>query len=284
MKTKILIISMLCIALAALSSCSSSGEGGNKTGNQVPTLNISVFIDLSDRIADKKLVPNQVSRDTAIINYIVDYFVANTMGINILKSENKMKVFFYPTPADQKISELSKQLSVDVGEKKGVGKRVALENMKETFPITLDSIYTKTLESQKWPGCDIWDFFQSKRVDNLCIKNNARNILVILTDGYIYHEKNAFKDGNSYSYIGHKNIEQKDDWALIDKRNGELSGKGLEVLMLEINPVKPSHKNRMTEILEKWFKSMGVEKFVAAETDANITNTETILKNFLEQQ
>ncbi len=146
------------------------------------------------------------------------------MGINILKSENKMKVFFYPTPADQQISELSKKLSVDVGEKKGVGKRIALENIRGTFPATLDSIYTKTLATQQWPGCDIWDFFQSKRVDNLCIKNNARNILVVLTDGYIYHEKNAFKDGNSYSYIGHKNIEQKDDWALIDKRNGELSG------------------------------------------------------------
>ncbi len=46
MKIKILAITMLCIALAALASCSSSGEGGNKTDNQVQTLNISVFIDL----------------------------------------------------------------------------------------------------------------------------------------------------------------------------------------------------------------------------------------------
>ncbi len=275
--------SKIFILLAALFMVACGAGGGSKQEQNKPqTLNISVFLDLSDRIADKNLVPNQVYRDTAIINYLTEYFISHTLGIHILQSENKMKVFFYPTPQDAKISELSKRLSVDIGSKTGVGKRVSLEAMRTVFPETLDSIYSKSMESKKWPGCDIWDFFSSKKVDNLCVKNGARNILVILTDGYIYHEKNAFQEGDAYSYIGHKKLDGKQDITLIDRRKGDLSGKGLEVLMLEINPSKPAHKDKMMKTLENWFQSMGIEKFVAAETDANLTNTETIIKNFLD--
>ena len=70
--------------------------------------------------------------------------------------------------------------------------------------------------------------------------------------------------------------------SLIDKRKGELKNKGLEVLMLEINPYQRDQRDKMVNVLENWFASMGVEKFVVAETDANLTNTQTIIKNFLE--
>lgn len=279
MKIRNIILTLFTVTF--LMSCGAGG--GQKHGTEQPqTLNISVFLDLSDRIADRNLVPNQVYRDTAIINYLIEYFISKTLGIHILQSENKMKVFFYPTPQDTRISELSKLLSVDIGSKNGVEKRTTLEAMRTVFPATLDSIYSKTLASNKWPGCDIWDFFSSKKVDNLCVKNGARNIVVILTDGYIYHEKNAFQEGDAYSYIGHKKLDSKQEISLIDRRKGELAGKGLEVLMLEVNPAKPAHKDKMMKILEKWFSDMGVEKFVAAETDANLTNTETIIKNFLD--
>ena len=39
----------------------------------------------------------------------------------------------------------------------------------------------------------------------------------------------------------------------------------------------------MEKVLEDWLNNMGVEKFVIAETDANLTNTQAIIKNFLEQ-
>ena len=278
MKIKSIILSFIVAIL--LMSCG----GGSPTDlkQQPQTLNVSIYLDLSDRIADKNLVPNQVYRDTAIINYLIEYFISQTLDIHILTSENKMKVFFYPMPQDAKISELSKRLNVDISEKKGIDKRTSLEAMRKDFPAILDTIYTKTLESKKWPGCDIWDFFSSKKVDNLCIKKGARNIIVILTDGYIYYDKNAFQEGDAYSYIGHKKLENLKNYSLIDRRNGELADKGLEILMLEINPEKPAHRDKMVKILGDWFKAMGIEKFTAVETDANLTNTETIIKSFME--
>ncbi|MBO7559204.1 MAG: hypothetical protein J6T52_12025 [Bacteroidaceae bacterium] len=230
----------------------------------------------------RNLTPNQTYRDTAIINYLVDYFRSKTLGPTILKNENKMKVFFYPTPNDTEISTLAQGLNVDIGLKQGVEKRKALDEMKGRFQSNLERIYEETLNAGKWVGCDIWDFFSSKKVDNLCVKNGARNIVVILTDGYIFAENNKIKaNNNQYSYILPQTLAINGS-SLIDKRKGELKDKGLEILMLEVNPYQPDHRDKMVNILENWFKSMGVDKLVIAETDANLTNTQTIIKNFLE--
>ena len=271
-------ISMMALFVAFLfSSCGPSIL--EKKGPQ--PLNISVYLDLSDRLT-RDLTPNQTYRDTAVINYLVDYFRSKTLGPTILKSENKMKVFFYPTPNNSEISILAQGLNVDIAEKQGVEKRKALDEMKDVFQSNLKQIYDETMKDQNWVGCDIWDFFSNKKVDNLCVRSGARNIIVILTDGYIFAENHKIKEGNAYSYILPQTLSV-DGSSLIDRRNGELAGKDIEVLMLEINPYQPAHQERMTSILEEWFHAMGVEKFVVAETDANLTNTQTIIKNFLEQ-
>lgn len=245
----------------------------------IKSLNISVYLDLSDRLT-RELKPNQTYRDIAIVNYLVDFFKSQTLGPKILKSENKMKVMFYPTPQNSEISTMAEKLNVDMAEKQGIAKRQALEDMKDAFQTNLAHIYEETLNEGNWIGCDIWGFFQQKKVDNLCVRPNARNIVVILTDGYIYDENNKIKDGNAYSYILPQTLEA--DGILIDNRKGELKGNGIEVLMLEVNSYKQEHRDKMIKVLEDWFASMGVEKFVVAETDANLTNTKTIIKNFLE--
>lgn len=53
--------------------------------------------------------------------------------------------------------------------------------------------------------------------------------------------------------------------------------------MLEVNPYQPQHRDRMEKILGDWFTAMGIKKYSIAETDANMTNTETIIKNFLDE-
>lgn len=274
------------ISLVGLCSCGGSSDGSKKgdsgTNNSDRTLNISVYLDLSDRLIRDNLQPNQMYRDTAIINYLVDYFKDHTLGPNILKSKNKMKIFFYPTPNNSEITNLAQGLSVDIGELKGIDRRKALESMKETFQKNLGQIYQSTLEDKKWVGCDIWDFFSNKTVDNLCIKDDARNIVIILTDGYIFAENHKIKEGTAYSYILPQTLAD-DTSTLIDRRNGELKGKGLEVLMLEVNPYQVEQRDKIVKTLENWFSSMGVEKFVVAETDANMTNTQTVIKNFLDK-
>lgn len=267
------------LGVIALSACC----GGPKKETPAPQpLNISIYLDLSDRLV-RGLTPDQMYRDTAIINYFTDLFIRQNIGSALISpdNKNKIKVIFYPTPEYSDISTHAKGLNVDMESLSTAERGDAIDNIKEVFQKNLTQIYEETLEAQKWVGCDIWDFFSSKKVDNLCIKNGARNILVILTDGYIYAENNKIREGNAYSYILPQTLAI-DGSSLIDRRSGDLKDKGLEVLMLEINPYQPNQRNKMVKILEDWFSAMGIEKFVVAETDANLTNTETIIKNFLE--
>lgn len=286
MKKKILGILLLIIFITAsifiIKKIIDPGPDPKPIENEPRSLNISIFLDLSDRLV-RDMTPPQMYRDTAIVNYLVDYFKQETLGPSILKSRNNLKVFCYPSPQDSEIAVLMKGLSVDIGEKNGVEKRMALEAMKTQFQQNLGQIYNETLEERRWVGCDIWDFFSNKKVDNFCIRPNARNIIVILTDGYIFHENNKIKEGHAYSYILPKTLSDKESF-LIDRRNGDLKGKGVEVLVLEVNPYQKAHQNQIFEILENWFTSMGVEKVMVSETEADMVNTQTIIKNFLDNK
>ena len=245
---------------------------------QSPALNISVFIDLSDRLTRSAFPPSQMSRDTAIIAYLTDYFKKQTLGPQILNSQNSIKVFFYPTPHIPEISTLAQGLGVEIATLKGVEKSMALENMKTNFLQNLSQIYNVALQQQNFIGCDIWDFFSNKKVDQLCIRPNARNIIIILTDGYLYYANNKQQQGNAYSYVLPQTLTKANS-SLITKRQGL---ENLEVLMLEVNPYTPAQRDPLIHVLEEWFHEMGVKKFLAVETDLP-TTIQPIIKNFLEQ-
>lgn len=279
MKRKFYIGSFIAFFTLLLVSCA----GVEEPKEEPIPLNISVIIDLSDRIT-KHPAPSQMSRDTAIINYLADYFKRETLGPQILKSKNSMRVFFYPEPEDCNISNLARNLKVDVATKKGVGKRMAVDTMKSVFQTTLTHIYEETLKTDNWPGADIWDFFNSGNVDDLCIKENARNILVILTDGELLYESTMrapiTKDGKKgYNYINKFVIEEPNSYLITD-REGELKGKGLEVLMLEIIP-EPQKRDRIKQLIGDWFKSMGIEKYKICETTPDASSTEMKIEKFL---
>ena len=178
------------IAILGVIILSSCGEKNKIQVENEHQLNISIYLDLSDRLI-RDITPNQVYRDTAIINYIVDYFRSQTLGPTILKSRNKIKVFFYPTPNDSEISTLAQGLSVDIESKQGVEKRKALDMIKEIFQKNLAQIYGETLNENKWIGCDIWDFFSSKKVDNFWRRGKCPWIVPLPPDQNILVQRNS---------------------------------------------------------------------------------------------
>lgn len=268
---------LVCLFMATIISCTDKKKNNENT-TQRP-LNISIYLDLSDRLV-RDMQPSQVSRDTAAVGYILDYFKRQTMGPHILQSQNRLKVFFYPSPNSSDIATLAGELDINMAQLKGVEKRKKLESMKSLFQKNLSQIYNKTISEHEWIGCDIWDFFSSKKVDAQCIKNGARNILIILTDGYLYAANNKIKEGNAYSYILPQTL--KEEAPLIVRRKGL---ENLEVGVFEINPYSKEEGYKLIPILENWLKNMGIseEHLVVAETDLP-TNTQTLLKSFLEKE
>lgn len=292
MKTRNLIIGI--IAIVALASCStqcpkkteSAGEGAGKGVSQSDKpLNISIYLDLSDRLK-RNLTPSQKERDLAIVGHIADYFRGQTVDPKILQSKNDIKVFFYPAPNSSDIATLAEDLCIDITKFNGVEKRVVLDgdanqgkpSLKERFNKNLSAIYDKTLEANQWPGCDIWDFFSNKNVDTQCIREGFRNILIILTDGYLFDEKHKVQDGNAYSYVTPATLRNPNT-SLIVKRTGL---ENLEVRILEVNPTDINHRDQLKNVLENWLKGMGVkeENITVSQTDLP-SNTQTIVDSFL---
>ena len=243
-------------------------EIGEIDKSELP-LNITVYLDLSDRLikngtettVDDK---TQFTRDTTIISQLEDIFIKDCMSNNkLLQSKNHFQVVFYPAPNTSKIYELAADLNIDLNSVNPKEKRKLIKDMKQKFSTALSSIYQQTIQDKVWTGSDIWGFFSNKKVDNICIREGYRNVLVILTDGYLYHVNNKINEGNSYSYILDQTL-QNDESSLLVKRKGL---EDLEVLMLEINPSDPKKLTKMTSVLETWFNEMGVNHFVVADTD-----------------
>ena len=288
MKTTKIIIGI--VTILAFASCVGTGSNKTEQPNEIASqsdkpLNISIYLDLSDRL-QSGLTPSQKERDLAIVGHIVDYFRVQTVGPKILQSKNNIKVFFYPAPNSSEIATLAEELSIDITKYNGVERRVVLDgdatqgkpSLKESFNKNLSAIYDKTLVENQWPGCDIWDFFSSKNVDTQCIRDGFRNILVILTDGYLFDEKHKVKDGNAYSYVTPTTL--KDPKAsLIVKRTGL---ENLEVRILEVNPTDINYRDQLKTVLENWLKGMGVkeENITVSQTDLP-SNTQTVINSFL---
>lgn len=270
-KINILILGAFLTTIVGLSACSSTSE--NKQPAEEP-LNISVILDLSDRLITNKVQP-QMERDTAIIGYLCDVFKSKTLGKQILTSKNKMRVLFYPTPIIPEINSLARKLSVDISQYKGVDKRDMIETMHSTFINSLLPIYEKTINDSKWLGCDIWDFFSSGKVKTQCMEKGSRNIIVILTDGFLYHANNVIKEGDALSYVLPKILNPNS--SLIVRCNDL---QDLEVLMLEVNTQNPTQRNQLVKVLKDWFQNMGISHVEIHETDLP-TSTEKAITNFI---
>lgn len=222
-----------------------------------------------------------MTRDTTIIRQLEDIFISESVKNNgIINSQNHFQVVFYPTPNSSQINVLAENLNVDLSKAKAKEKRKMLNEMKPKFSEALGAIYDQTIKDSNWTGCDIWGFFSNKKVDQICVRDGYRNVLVILTDGYLYHVNNKIKKGTAYSYILDKTLAT-DDATLLVKRQGL---DNLEVLMLEINPTDPKNMTKMTSTLEAWFKEMGVKHFVVADTDIPQNITPVIDSFFGERQ
>ncbi|MDE6485525.1 MAG: hypothetical protein K2L14_09060 [Duncaniella sp.] len=237
-------------------------------------VNLSVFIDLSDRIAYNSIY---IERDMEIVDQLVDYFIdCSYANSNLPRSKNKFNIFFYPLPSDNSVAMLAKGLNADLSVLNPGEKKDKLDELKESVETNLSQIYALAIKDQKFIGCDIWGFFSDKKVDNLCMLPGYRNILVILTDGYLYHIENKKQEGNAYSYLNGQNL-MLPGTSLIVARNGL---QDLEVLMLELNPKSINQFHTMQEIIENWLRGMGVEHFMVVQTDVPV-NTEKYVKAFL---
>lgn len=285
------------IATTLLISCGSddtkdTSENDNASGTVQPKqLNISILLDLSDRVI-QSMQPEQSERDIQIISAIIDVFKNKMQTDGAYRSKSKMQILFNPAPTDPNVNNIAKKLSVDLSKIDNKKKKEIYDNIETDFEEGLKEIYKLTQQSKNWVGSDIWRFFKYD-ANELCVEKDTeyRNILVIITDGYIYHKQSQDREKNRTAYVtanflqkeGFRNPNWKDkfekgDYGFIAPGQ---TFENLDIMVLEINP-SPTNKNDEDIIrayLGKWFDEMKVKNKVIYNTDLP-ANTQKRIVNF----
>ncbi len=289
-----LLLPLICGSLCVL-SCGgkdASKEKGEKSVEQNKEnslqLNITFLLDLSDRIDTVKYpaYPQHYKRDIEVIKTFVQFFKKDMEKRGAFKAKGKMRVIFSPAPQDAAINRIVENLNIDlepIDWKNTKEKKEIYKKIDETFEQNLTDVYNQTIVQGNFIGADIWRFFQYD-VKDYCIAQNSekysyRNILVILTDGYLFHVNSKDKVGNRTAYISPNNIEQwglrqsnwkqrfdTEDFGFITHRNDL---QDLEILVLEITPAeKHQHDGDvMRAYFDKWFKEMNVKYYEIHNSD-----------------
>ncbi|MDO6854224.1 hypothetical protein Q4599_11595 [Cellulophaga lytica] len=263
-----------------------------KLSSKRPNLNISVLLDLSDRINPKKYPSPAMDfykRDIGYLKSIGESFEIHLMNKKSIQINDKIQAFIEPEPSDINLNKKIEALKISFS-KSDATKDKILSTSKKYDSIS-KLIYEAAIKDNNYVGSDIWRFFKSK-VNDYCIEENYRNILIVLTDGYIYHKDTKLKDNNRSSFLipqtikasglnktnWKEKIEQKDYGFITENKN--LSN--LEVLVLGINADKknPYEEDVITAYWTKWFKEMNVKEFEMKQADLP-SHMDQIIRSFI---
>lgn len=152
-------------------------------------------------------------------------------------------------------------------------------------------IYELAIKDNHYVGSDTWSFFKNK-VKDYSIEEEYRNILIILTDGYMFHMNNKRTEGNKTTFLTPEyirseklnssqweNIFEKGEYGFIPATDNL---ENLEILVLGINP---DPKNQYEgELIRKywadWFEKMGVKRYEIKDAELP-SNMEKIIQDFI---
>jgi hypothetical protein len=289
---RLFLLSILVFSFFICVENSGCGPTEKKVNAQPKQLNISILLDLSDRI-NPLINPDAQKNDIENIHTITEFFKSNMELFDAYNAKGKIRIFFSPPPSNPNINSIVSKLTIDCSKMDNKGRRKVYDNITEDYAQNLEKIYKETIDSSDWDGSDIWRFFKTD-VKDYCIERdtNYRNILIIFTDGYLYHKQSLFNDKNRFTYLlGSSNLIQyrkpnfeqlikTNDFGIMSEQN-DLSA--LEVLVLEIKAENPNNKideDILPFLWKKWFNEMKVSHYEAYCSDLP-ANTKTRITKFL---
>ncbi len=264
--------------------------------NKEKNLNISILLDLSDRI-DPNKYPNPAmsyaDRDLGYIHSVANAFQNHVLNKKTIMLYDQIEEFFDPAPSDPKINDYAEELKFKINQSNA--SKELINSIPKRYDSLSDKMYKSTIQKGEYIGSDTWRFFKDK-VKNYCIDECSRNILVILTDGYIYHINTKLEEGTKTSYISPQLLRNKglnkSNWSELIEKNGygfmpatdNLSN--LEVLVIGIVNHDAENNPYGKEVIKKywsdWLTNMGVTKFELLDDDLP-SNLDKVIEKFITQ-
>ncbi|HIL58567.1 MAG TPA: hypothetical protein EYG39_11745 [Rhodothermales bacterium] len=258
----------------------------------------SLLLDLSDRVDPEvsPATPSHRDRDLAAAAAVVEAFVAEMRAKGAFAAEGRIRTLFSPTPADAAVNEVAQGLTTDLGGMSPADKKGVHDGLGAEYQEGLARIYDAVLAERNYVGADIWRFFADGDAANLAVDPDpaVRNVLVVLTDGYAYHEATVHREGNRTSYLTGSLLEgeglrdvggweqrfREGDYGFVDPG---VDLPSLEVLVLEVAPSEghPGDFAVMRAYFGKMFEEMEVARYEVLKTDLP-ANTRPLIQQFLD--
>jgi hypothetical protein len=326
-----IVIAILFILATSCNTTNTSNSKNNKTQQDTvvnTNLNILISPDLSNRITEKYAKPID---DIEIIKRILELYYPSIYksGGRVLNQKDKISLLITNPQLMNTYNINDESLKIDIS---GF-------NNDERIKYFTDPLHYKTFENDKnimineitkvyesakenTVGADIYDLFKSRLNSDIILEdekpknsfdhiviNRNRNILILLTDGYIEaglygepeNKKQYFyldneiirtfrKDFKKSEEINMKLFFEKNGYGLVPLANPALNN--LEVLAVEFydrslskksgnNTVLPDDYDILKLFWDDWMKKSGVKRFKVYERFATINDFEVALENFI---
>jgi len=281
----------------------------DNTFSQIPEkTNIIIYCDLSDRLVRNK----QVEIDKKLINHVLSEFkniVKDKYVGGQMRTNDKLSIHFNPPIAGV---DLASSLEIDFSR---IEKNKKLKEFIKLFPkegdfalnANVNTLYDKAMaQYPKFPGSDFYGFVKND-LKYLC-EEDYNNILIVLSDGYIYMNKNNPKHvGNKLGHLEGSNLDplrklnnswesefKNGKWGLVST---DIKLNNLNVLVLEVyadcinNPTYPRTKIRplknclyefdiLNAFWENWFTEMGVNNFKFVRKQDNLNPAKNSISSY----
>lgn len=263
---------MSCRNDAALEKGSISKEGNTQVGST--DLNVSILLDLSDRIDTLKYPDATMEiyrRDQELISAIVESFQIHVRSKKIRFLNDQIALYMEPVPPSREMNDLLTELRVEFNRQSSEKSVLQLDSL---YKDNVAEIYSAAMSTGEYIGSDVWTFFKN-RASDYCILDGSRNILFVLTDGYMYHPNSKLPmiDGK-ISYIIPETIREKlkltgSNWKDVYDSKGfgflvpEVSLEELEVYVINVNPDNnnPYSYDILKKFWSDWFEAMDIYEY-----------------------
>ena len=307
-------------------------DGHGQAPNYITHYNIKIVSDLSNRL-DHKLYPRQL-KDQEIIDEILREFPDILDNYNRLAFQKDKISYGLLNPLEIKnFNDYKDRLTIDLGKfRQDQFKRIdfirnrssgGLNKNIEEFNAAISEIYKIALADGNFFTADTWGFFKqvvdenyfnlTNPIDSRMAKDISRNIIILLTDGFIEVASqnsadscpdrtcrllHTFQIQKFRDYYNGLEKETSLEVAFEDSGFGILpvnnpNLKDIEVLMLELNGRSKTRTGRITktptdfEILklfwEDFLRGEGVKEIAIRNVQPSTDHIKQIIAEFLEE-
>ena len=263
-KLRILKILIITFLLSIVFGCKQESNKPKKKQKQV---NFIVLLDLSDRIIKSK---DQVTRDIKIIENIFNLFEKEVQKKAYIKSKDQFQIIIsYQKNSTIDKNDYEDKFYINLKNEKIATKRKKVVQVSKNLHKNLVDLYKNAKFSSKpedYSGADIWKYFNDDLKSDLISSPNAKNILIVISDGQlIVNGKDRLSLNQSIQDIDH-------------------NFNNLSVALVEIivtNDIDNGY-SQLTTGWNDWFESMTIYNSYF-EKKVSITNVNDGLKTFIQE-